>query len=44
MLASQKGHKQIVTLLISFNADLNCMDNNGLTPLHIGWLILISLS
>jgi len=34
-LASLKGHKDIVKLLLKFNISTNCKSKNGLTPLHL---------
>jgi len=33
--ASQKGHKEIVKLLIAEGADVNAKDKYGMTPLHL---------
>ena len=33
-MASQNGHKDVVKLLVEKGAYVNCLEVNGMTPLH----------
>lgn len=39
--ACDRGHKELVTVLLQYEADINCQDNEGQTALHYGKLFLI---
>ncbi|XP_032173411.1 acyl-CoA-binding domain-containing protein 6 [Mustela erminea] len=32
--ACDRGHKELVTVLLQYRADINCQDNEGQTALH----------
>ncbi|XP_012043054.1 acyl-CoA-binding domain-containing protein 6 isoform X5 [Ovis aries] len=34
--ACDRGHKELVTVLLQYRADINCQDNEGQTALHYG--------
>ena len=34
-MAAIEGHCNVIERLVGFGADLNCVDNEGNTPLHV---------
>ncbi|KAI4563302.1 hypothetical protein MJG53_011317 [Ovis ammon polii x Ovis aries] len=43
--ACDRGHKELVTVLLQYRADINCQDNEGQTALHyVTWSPYLSIS
>jgi ankyrin repeat protein len=41
-LASERGHLNVVKVLLKHGANANIKEDDGHTPLHIGWLLINS--